>query len=46
MRPMVFVIAAVLIASSPVVAAWKEYPQPQLGFVVEFPSEPQASTGS
>lgn len=45
MRPMAFVIAAVLIASSSVAAAWKEFPQPQLGFVVEFPSEPQASTG-
>src|SRR6478735_5397398 len=27
-------------------AAWKEYPQPQLGFVVEFPSEPTSSMGT
>src|SRR5881396_1473638 len=39
-------IAAVLIASSAVAAAWKEYPQPDLGFVVEFPAEPAASTGN
>jgi len=37
---------AALIASSPLVASWKEYPQPQLGFVVEFPSDPASSTGS
>src|SRR6266850_7095893 len=39
-------IAAVLIASSAVAAAWKEYPQPDLGFVVEFPADPAASTGN
>ena len=27
-------------------ASWKEYPQPQLGFVVEFPSDPASSTGN
>jgi len=27
-------------------AAWKEYPQPQLGFIVEFPSEPTSSMGT
>src|SRR4030095_9452908 len=27
-------------------AAWKEYPQPQLGFVVEFPADPATSTGT
>jgi len=27
-------------------ASWKEYPQPQLGFVVEFPAEPSTSTGT
>ena len=37
---------AALIAVIPAMAAWKEYPQPQLGFVVEFPSEPAASTGN
>src|SRR5215468_1267449 len=26
-------------------AAWKEYPQPQLGFVVEFPAEPVSAMG-
>src|SRR5262245_33286533 len=39
-------IVAALMASISAAAAWKEYPQPQLGFVVEFPSEPAASTGS
>jgi len=38
-------IAATLTACSPAAAAWKEYPQPQLGFVVEFPADPAASTG-
>jgi len=27
-------------------ASWKEHPQPQLGFVVEFPAEPSTSTGT
>lgn len=35
-----------LIASNAAAPAWKEYPQPQLGFVVEFPAEPVASTGN
>src|SRR5260221_620311 len=39
-------IAAALIASSAAAAAWKEYPQPQLGFVVEFPADPTASMGN
>ena len=42
-RVMTFVA---LIASAAIAAAWKEYPQPQLGFVVEFPAEPAASTGT
>jgi hypothetical protein len=45
MRALVLLIAAALFASSAVAVAWKEYPQPQLGFVVEFPSEPGSSTG-
>ena len=44
MRPMSWMIAAAWIASAP--ASWKEYPQPELGFVVEFPSDPTASTGN
>jgi hypothetical protein len=39
-------IAAALIASVSAAASWKEYPQPQLGFVVEFPADPVASTGN
>src|SRR3989441_5122661 len=39
-------IAAVLIASTAVAASWKEYPQPDLGFVVEFPADPAVSTGT
>ena len=46
MRRIGFMIAAVLIASTAAGAAWKEYPQPQLGFVVEFPAEPNVSTGA
>ena len=45
MRPIVFVIATVLIASSLTAAAWKEYPQRELGFLVEFPADPAVSTG-
>jgi hypothetical protein len=39
-------IIAMLLAFSPAAAAWKEYPQPQLGFVVEFPAEPVVATGT
>ena len=40
MRRAGFVMASLLIASAMLGAGWKEYPQPQLGFVVEFPAEP------
>ena len=46
MRHVALMIGAVLLASGTAVAAWKEYPQPQLGFVVEFPADPAASTGT
>ena len=46
MRPIGLMMAAVLILSIPAFAAWKEYPQPQLGFVVEFPADPATSTGN
>ena len=46
MRLIIRIIAMALIAALPAVAAWKEYPQPQLGFVVEFPSDPAASMGN
>ena len=46
MRRIAFVIVAALMAPGPAAAAWKEYPQPQLGFVVEFPADPKASTGN
>ena len=45
MRTIGWIIVVALIASAPLVAAWKEYPQPQLGFVVEFPAEPSSSNG-
>ena len=45
MRPVVFMIATVLIASTLTAATWKEYRQPELGFLVEFPGDPAASTG-
>jgi hypothetical protein len=43
MRLLGLMMTVTLIASA---ATWKEYPQPQLGFVVEFPSEPAVSTGN
>ena len=46
MRHTGLMMAAALIASSAAAAAWKEYPQPQLGFVVEFPADPAVSTGN
>src|SRR4051794_31876053 len=46
MRANPFIAAALLIACIPAIAAWKEYPQPQLGVVVEFPADPAAATGS
>jgi hypothetical protein len=46
LRPIGLLITAALIASSAASAAWKEYPQPQLGFVVEFPADPSGSTGN
>jgi hypothetical protein len=44
MRPISLIVAAALMVFVP--ASWKEYPQPQLGFVVEFPAEPSTSTGT
>jgi hypothetical protein len=46
MRLTVWIIVAALVASVPASAAWKEYPQPQLGFVVEFPADPASTTGT
>jgi hypothetical protein len=46
MRPIALLMVAALISATPASAAWKEYPQPQLGFVVEFPSDPASSTGT
>lgn len=46
MRQIGLILAAVLMASAASAAAWKEYPQPQLGFVVEFPAEPALTTGN
>src|SRR5437763_4292345 len=46
MRVIALMIAAMLIVCEPASAAWKEYPQPQLGFVVEFPADPSNSTGA
>src|SRR5262245_21133701 len=46
MRATVCVVVAAMIAATPAFAAWKEYPQPQLGFVLEFPADPAGSTGT
>jgi hypothetical protein len=45
-RSVALIVAAALISAGPAAAAWKEYPQPQLGFVVEFPADPASSTGN
>jgi hypothetical protein len=45
-RHFILMSVTALIASFSTAATWKEYPQPQLGFVVEFPADPAASTGS
>jgi len=39
-------LAAVLAASVPAAAAWKEYPTRELGFVVEFPADPMMTRAS
>src|SRR4051812_37041027 len=46
MRLVALTIVTVSLAAIASAAAWKEYPQPQLGFVVEFPAEPAASAGN
>jgi len=46
MRRIGLMVGAALIVSTSAGAAWKEYPQPQLGFVVEFPAEPAVSAGN
>ena len=46
MRPIGLIFATALIASSSAAASWKEYPQPELGFVVEFPADPAVSSGN
>ena len=40
------VFAAILMTSITAAAQWKEYPMPQLGFIVEFPAAPAASMGN
>ena len=46
MRLSCLVLAAVLMTAVTAAAQWKEYPMPQLGFIVEFPAAPAASTGN
>jgi hypothetical protein len=46
MRHITLTIVALIIACGSAVAAWKEYPQPQFGFVVEFPADPMMSMGN
>jgi len=46
MRATVCIFVAAMIAATPAFAAWKEYPQPQLGFVLEFPADPAGSMGT
>jgi len=38
--------AAIVALSAPALAAWKEHPYKDLGFVVEFPDDPAVSTGT
>ena len=44
MRSIGLLFPAMLLLANPAVASWKEYPQPQLGFVAEFPADPTSST--
>jgi len=46
MRYAALLIASLLVALATHGAAWKEYPQPQLGFVVEFPADPTSATST
>ena len=46
MRQIISIIALALVLCGSAAAAWKEYPLPQFGFVVEFPAEPTMSTGN
>ena len=46
MRLSLLVVSAVLMTSMTAAAQWKEYPMPQLGYIVEFPSAPATSTGN
>jgi len=46
MRHIISIIALVLVVCGSAAAAWKEYPLPQFGFVVEFPAEPTMSMGN
>jgi hypothetical protein len=39
-------VTIVLLTCVPAPAAWKEYPHPELGFVVQFPADPGSSTGN
>lgn len=38
--------AAIAVLSGPALAAWREHPYKDLGFIVEFPDEPKTSTGN
>ncbi|HET9130753.1 MAG TPA: hypothetical protein VFO86_07395 [Terriglobia bacterium] len=40
MRVLCLILTTLFLYSSSAMASWKEYPQPQLGFVVEFPADP------
>jgi hypothetical protein len=46
LRIIALIIVLLVVVTLSGAAAWKEYPQPQLGFVVEFPSEPANSMGT
>ncbi len=46
MRLIVLSITAAFLTCGTAAGAWREYPQPQLGFIVEFPSDPTTSTGN
>ena len=46
MRQFGLILVATLIACGSAIAAWKAYPQPQLGFIVEFPADPTTSSAN
>jgi hypothetical protein len=46
LRQFGLILVLMLIACASAIAAWKAFPQPQLGFIVEFPADPTTSSAN